>query len=121
MSAPALHWQTLLGFPTGYATSAGGLLRALDARGVPVTYEYHGDGSADQPFHVRAGGLGDANTRFDDDCGEPPDEIAFATHVAAGDAISGTLCLIVPIEDLTNGTWTLFAESGGPLAYFAVR
>lgn len=54
MSAPALHWQTLLGFPTGYATSAGGLLRALDARGVPVTYEYvYGPGSPFPPPEPR--------------------------------------------------------------------
>lgn len=35
-----LHWQTIMNLPTGYATAAREILRALDARGVPVTYEY---------------------------------------------------------------------------------
>ena len=36
----ALHWQSILNFPTGYAMSARELLRALDVGGVRMSYEY---------------------------------------------------------------------------------
>ncbi len=36
----ALHWQSILNFPTGYAISARELLRALDERGTRASYEY---------------------------------------------------------------------------------
>ena len=35
-----LAWQTIMNLPIGYATAAREILRALDARGLPVTYEY---------------------------------------------------------------------------------
>jgi glycosyltransferase involved in cell wall biosynthesis len=36
----ALHWQSILNFPTGYAMTGRGILRELDARGVRMSYEY---------------------------------------------------------------------------------
>ncbi|PYQ27668.1 MAG: hypothetical protein DMF56_18840 [Acidobacteria bacterium] len=36
----SLAWQTLMNLPIGYATSARDILRALDARGMHVTYSY---------------------------------------------------------------------------------
>lgn len=46
----ALHWQSILNFPTGYAMSARELIRALDGLGVGCSYEYvYGEGS---PFPV---------------------------------------------------------------------
>ena len=43
----ALHWQTILNFPTGYAMSMRCLLRALDEGGVWTSYEYvYGPGTA---------------------------------------------------------------------------
>jgi GT2 family glycosyltransferase len=46
-----LHWQSILNFPTGYATSSRELLRALDAHGVRVTYEYlYGPGTVFPPL-----------------------------------------------------------------------
>ena len=45
-----LSWQSIMNFPTGYATSCRGLLRALDGRGVRVRYSYvYGKGT---PFPV---------------------------------------------------------------------
>jgi GT2 family glycosyltransferase len=35
-----LHWQSIMNFPTGYATSCRELLRALDQAGVRTTYKY---------------------------------------------------------------------------------
>ena len=35
-----LHWQSLLGFSTGYAASSRELVRALEAAGVRVSYSY---------------------------------------------------------------------------------
>ena len=44
-------WQSILNFPTGYAMSCREVLRALDAEGVRVSYEYvYGPGT---PFPVR--------------------------------------------------------------------
>ncbi len=46
-----LSWQSILNFPTGYAMSCREILRALDAEGVRVSYEYvYGPGT---PFPVR--------------------------------------------------------------------
>jgi GT2 family glycosyltransferase len=46
-----LSWQSILNFPTGYAMSCREILRALDAEGVRVAYEYvYGPGT---PFPVR--------------------------------------------------------------------
>lgn len=45
-----LTWQSILNFPTGYATSCRGLLKSLDAQGVRVRYAYvYGRGT---PFPV---------------------------------------------------------------------
>ncbi|MFN7990188.1 MAG: glycosyltransferase [Thermoanaerobaculia bacterium] len=45
-----LHWQSILGFPMGYATAGRTLLPALDALGTRVSYSYlYGPGS---PFPV---------------------------------------------------------------------
>jgi hypothetical protein len=54
----ALHWQSILNFPTGYAMSARELLRSLDEAGVRTSYEYvYGPGT---PFTVpEPDGLGD--------------------------------------------------------------
>jgi glycosyltransferase involved in cell wall biosynthesis len=41
-----VHWQSILNFPTGYATTGRGILRELDALGVRMSYEYvYGSGS----------------------------------------------------------------------------
>ena len=43
----SLHWQSILNFPTGYATTGRGILRELDARGVRMSYEYvYGPGTS---------------------------------------------------------------------------
>ncbi len=45
-----VHWQSILTFPTGYSTSSGALLRALDAQGVRATYRYvYGPGTVYPP------------------------------------------------------------------------
>lgn len=45
-----LFWQSIMNFPTGYAMSCREILRALDRRGVHVTYHYvYGPGS---PFPI---------------------------------------------------------------------
>jgi GT2 family glycosyltransferase/glycosyltransferase involved in cell wall biosynthesis len=46
-----LSWQSILNFPTGYAMSCREILRACDAEGIRVAYEYvYGPGT---PFPVR--------------------------------------------------------------------
>ena len=46
-----LSWQSILNFPTGYAMSCREILRASDAEGIRVAYEYvYGPGT---PFPVR--------------------------------------------------------------------
>jgi len=46
-----LHWQSILNFPTGYAMSCREILRACDADGTRVSYEYvYGPGT---PFGAR--------------------------------------------------------------------
>jgi len=46
-----LAWQSILNFPTGYAMSCREILRACDAEGIRVAYEYvYGPGT---PFPVR--------------------------------------------------------------------
>ncbi len=46
-----LSWQSILNFPTGYAMSCREILRACDAAGIRVAYEYvYGPGT---PFPVR--------------------------------------------------------------------
>jgi hypothetical protein len=56
--ARAVHWQSILNFPTGYAMSARELLRSLDEGGVRTSYEYvYGPGT---PFTVpEPDGMGD--------------------------------------------------------------
>jgi hypothetical protein len=46
-----VHWQSVLNFATGYATSSRALLRALDEQGVRATYEYlYGPGTVFAPL-----------------------------------------------------------------------
>ncbi|MGH9366321.1 MAG: glycosyltransferase [Thermoanaerobaculia bacterium] len=46
-----LLWQSIMNFPTGYASSCREILRALDRQGVRVTYRYvYGPGT---PFPIR--------------------------------------------------------------------
>lgn len=62
----ALHWQSILNFPTGYAMSARELMRALDGQGVRCSYEYvYGPGS---PYPVL----------------EPPDTRDYLLNVVSG-------------------------------------
>jgi len=63
-----LTWQSILNFPTGYASSCRGLLKGLDAQGVRVRYAYvYGPGT---PFPVA----------------EPPDAQDYVLNVIAGRA-----------------------------------
>ncbi len=60
-----LTWQSIMNFPTGYATSCRGLLKALDQQGVRGRYEYvYGQGT---PFAVD----------------EPPDSNDYVLNVIA--------------------------------------
>jgi glycosyltransferase involved in cell wall biosynthesis len=61
-----LLWQSILNFPTGYATSSRALLQALDAEGVRAVYRYvYGPGSVFPPS-------------------EPPDSRDYRLNVIAG-------------------------------------
>lgn len=52
-----VHWQSILNFPTGYATSSRELLHALDRHGVRVTYEYlYGPGTVFPPVEPAESG-----------------------------------------------------------------
>ena len=92
--------------------------------GLPVTYAYDegADGTSDRPVSVHLGGVGRLNVPFGRDCGDVPGEVEFATHVPPGGTISGTFCMEVPIDELSDPTWLLTATSNGsPTSFLAVR
>ena len=80
--------------------------------GVDVTYAYDGPEASATPFAVTVSSVGSANRAFQGYCGVAPNEIDTFTELLPGGSVSGTMCLVIPAEDLANGTWLIYAEAG---------
>lgn len=70
--------------------------------GIDVAIAYNGTGTG-SAFDVTAKFVGDGNVQRSGYCGVVPDELDVFADVAAGSSITGTICIVVPAAELTNG------------------
>lgn len=77
--------------------------------GVPVTYTYNGSEPTGQAFLVTTSAVGSANTALRGSCGVVPGGIDTFAEIVPGGSLSGTFCVVVPADDLANGTWQVYA------------
>lgn len=88
--------------------------------GVEVEYSYRGVGAA-SPSWVFVKAVGDSNVELVGSCGVTPDSVDLFTDVVAGGSTSGTLCFVVPDDDI--GSLVLYgsADVRHDTQFFATR
>lgn len=77
--------------------------------GVGAEYSYSGEGSANA-FMVIVNAVGDSNVQLSQSCGVTPDDVELFTDVFGGGSTAGTLCFVVPEEDV--GSIVLYGAAG---------
>ncbi len=76
--------------------------------GFEVSLTYDGEGSANA-FDVAINAVGDSNIALHEECGEIPDELDSYSDLFSGAVVTGSLCFVVPIEDV--GTVVAYATT----------
>ncbi len=88
--------------------------------GIDVEYLYEGSGVA-SAFDVSTKMVGTDNVELPQGCGVIPNDADVFSDVFTGGTISGTLCYIVPADDIENVVLYASTVFDGPRFFFATR
>jgi len=88
--------------------------------GVGVSFAYSGEASA-AAFEVTLNAVSDSNVAVQPNCGVIPGEVDVFADIFSGGTADGTVCFVVPAEDV--GTLTLYASTlfDGEYDFFATQ